>query len=79
MDTLRYSVIENNNIQNKTEKNFEYDKEEALKYFENRCKELDNELVGWKKEVGINSCIWSFEKQYKLIYIQIDGIEDSAI
>lgn len=76
MDTLRYLVIENNNEQEKTEKNFEFDKEKALEYFETRCKELDKELIDWKKEVGINSCIWSYEKQFKVLYLQIDGHEN---
>lgn len=76
MDTLRYSVIENNNSQEKIERSFEFDKEKALEYFETRSKELDKELIDWKKEIGINSCIWSYEKQFKVLYLQIDGHEN---
>ena len=76
MDTLRYSVVENSNNQDKTEKNFEFDKEKALEYFENRCKDLDTDLTSWKKEIGINSCIWSVEKQFKVLYLQVDGHEN---
>lgn len=76
MNNLRYSIIENDNHQEKVEKTFEFDKEKALEYFEKRCKELDKELVGWKKEIGINSCIWSFDKDFKVLYLQIDGHEN---
>lgn len=76
MDNLRYSIIENNELKEKTEKAFEFDKEKALEHFETRCKDIDKELIGWKKEIGINSCIWSHEKQFKVLYLQIDGHEN---
>ena len=79
MYNLRYSVIENNTNNEKTEKSFDFSKENAVAHFESRCKTLDKELVGWKKEPGINSCIWSNGNQYKLIYVQIDGHENLEI
>ena len=76
METLRYSVIEKNSHNEIDEKDFGIYKEEAQEYFESRCNSIDNELSNWKKEVGFNSCIWSKDKNFKLIYIQVDGHEN---
>lgn len=76
MESLRYSVIEKNSNNETNEIDFGIYKEEALKYYESRCKEIDDELSNWKKEIGINSCIWSKEKEFKVLYVQIDGHEN---
>ena len=76
MDTLRYSVIEKNFNSEQSKKEFGTCKDEALEYIEKRVQEIDKELSGWKKEIGFNSYIWSKEKEFKLIYIQIDGHEN---
>lgn len=76
METLRYSVIEKNSNNEQTEKDFGIYQEEAQKHFEARCKEIDDDLSNWKKELGFNSCIWSKDKNFKLIYIQVDGHEN---
>ena len=76
MEALRYSVIEKNSNNEQNEKDFGIYKDEALKYFETRVKEIDRELSNWKKETGINAYIWSKDKEFKLIYIQIDGHEN---
>lgn len=79
MEALRYSVIEKSSNNEQIEKDFGIYKDDALNYFESRCKEIDDELSNWKKELGFNSCIWSKEKEFKLIYIQIDGHENLEI
>ena len=76
MESLRYSVIEKNSNNEQNEKDFGVYEEKALQYFENRCKEIDNELSNWKKEIGFQSCIWSQNKDFKLIYIHVDGHEN---
>ena len=76
MATLRYSVIEKNSNNEINEKDFGIYQEEAQEYFESRCNAIDNELSSWKKELGFNSCIWSKNKEFKLIYIQVDGHEN---
>ncbi len=76
MEALRYTVMEKNSNNETSEKDFGIYKEDALEYFEKRCKEIDDELSNWKKEIGINSCIWSKEKEFKVLYVQIDGHEN---
>lgn len=76
MENLTYLVVEKDTENNLIEKNFDTSKEDALTYFKSRCDILAKELNGWKMEPGINSCIWSKDDRYKLIYVQINGIEN---
>lgn len=79
MEELRYKIIEKSSQNEITETNFQENEEDAIKYLEARCEALDSELEGWKKERGFNSCIWSKDKEFKLIYMQVDGLENLQI
>ncbi len=76
MNNLTYIVIEKDDENQMAEKTFESNKEDALTYFKSRCDILSKELKDWKMEPGINSCIWSKNDNYKLIYVQVNGIEN---
>lgn len=75
MSKLSYLVVEKNNTETISEKYFDINKENATNYFNTRCEALSKELSGWKAEHGINSCIWSKNSDFKLLYIQVNGIE----
>ena len=76
MDNLTYTVIEKDTKNTIAEKSFESNKDEALAYYKSRCDALSQELKDWKMEPGINSCIWSKNDSYRLIYVQVNGIEN---
>lgn len=76
MDNLTYIVVEKDHENSTIEKNFDSNKDEAIAYFKSRCNVLAYELRDWKMELGINSCIWSKNSEYKLIYVQANGLEN---
>ena len=45
MEALRYSVVEKDSNNEQSAKDFGIYKDDALEYFESRCKEIDNELL----------------------------------
>ena len=74
MGNIIFSVTEKNQAGNFVSEYFGDSREDAVKSFERKCELMGQDLAGWQKEMGANSCVWQNGNEMRMIEIVENNI-----
>lgn len=71
MKAILYGVSLKDQYGNDETEFFNTHREDALNYFKMKSALLSSELKDWKKEVGINYCIWKKGEEFRELSVEM--------
>lgn len=69
MSNIIFSVVEKNQAGSFVSEYFGDNREDAMRHFDKKCEVMGQDLAGWQKQVGTNSCMWQNGNEMRTIEV----------